>query len=242
MTRMSILILFLCFFSTRNILGQEISNISASQLDEHTIRVNYNLQGEVPGQLYNVNLYCSTDQFSMPLEYVDGYVGENVEAGINNFIDWDLSKELVAFEGSLSFEVRAELTFTPISMVFPEEASVKRGKQHLITWKGTNTNERVDIQLLRDGLKVGTITNTVNDGQYEWNVPFSAKPGGGYSVKVSSTSSSQTDTGTEFAIRRKIPLLVKLIPFAIITPVIIELTQEDPVPPQLLPTPPNRPN
>ena len=241
MTRMSIVIVFLCFLGV-NMLGQQVSDVSASQLDEQTIRVKYNLQGEVPGQLYTVNLYSSTDQFNMPLEYVDGYVGENVEAGVNNFIDWDLGKELVAFDGELSFEVRAELTFTPISMVFPEQTSIKRGRQHLITWKGTNTKENVDIQLLRDGTKVATITNTVNDGRYEWNVPFSTKPGKGYSVKVSSTSSSQTDTGDEFAIRRKVPLLVKLVPFAIITPVIIKLTEEDPPEPRILPRPPNTPD
>lgn len=222
--------------------AQQISNISASLLNENTIRVNYKLEGEVPGQLYKVDLYCSTDNFNLPLEYVDGYVGENVEAGINNFIDWDLSKELVAFEGSLNFEVRAELTFTPISMIFPERAKLSRGKQHLITWKGTNTSENVDIQLLKEGKRVGTIASTRNDGQYEWEIPPSTRPGNGYAVKVSSTSSSQTDTGAEFTIRRKIPLLVKLIPIAILAPVVYELTQETTQPPQPLPLPPFTPN
>ena len=241
MIKTAILLLTFCFFGTY-ISGQQISNISASQLNENTIRVNYSLEGEVPGQLYKVDLYCSTDNFNLPLEYVDGYVGENVEAGINNFIDWDLSKELVAYEGSLNFEVRAELTFTPISMIFPDKTNLSRGKQHLITWKGTNRNENVDIQLLRDGRKIGTIANTTNDGQYAWNIPSSTKPGKGYSVKVSSTSSSQTDTGSEFSIRRKIPLLVKLIPIAVLAPVVYELAQEDPVEPTILPGPPGTPN
>jgi hypothetical protein len=222
--------------------GQEISNITASLLNENTVRVNYDLEGEVPGQLFTVNLYSSTNQYTLPLEYVDGYVGEHVEAGINKFIDWDLSQELVAFEGELAFEIRAELTFTPISMAFPQTSRISRGKEQLITWKGTNTRERVDIQLLRDGRKIQTIASTVNDGQYEWEVPYSTKPGNGYSVKISSTSSSQTDTGSEFKIHRKIPLLVKLIPFAIITPVVIKLTEEQPIQPKLLPLPPNTPN
>jgi len=234
--------LVIAFFFCHYLSGQQISNISASQLNDHTIRVNYDLQGEVPGQLYTVSLYCSTNQFTLPMEYVEGFVGENIQAGINNYIDWDLGKELVAFEGDLTFEVRAELTFTPIIMVFPERNGIKRGKQHLITWKGTNTNEQVDIQLLRDGREIGTIANTTNDGQYEWDVPDSAKPGKGYTVKVSSTSSSQTDTGEEFAIRRKIPLLAKLIPLVIITPVVIELLEEDPVTTSPLPLPPNAPN
>ena len=241
MKRNTFLLLVLCFLGTY-VSGQKISNISASQLNESTIRVNYSLEGEVPGQLYKVELYCSTDKFTLPLEYVDGYVGKNVEAGINNFIDWDLSKELVAFEGSLNFEVRAELTFTPISMVFPENTKLSRGKQHLITWKGTNTSEKVDIQLLHEGRRVGTIASTINDGQYEWDIPQSTKPGKGYAVKVSSTSSSQTDTGSEFTIRRKIPLLVKLLPIAILTPIVIEMMQEETQPPSLLPVPPSTPN
>ena len=151
-------------------------------------------------------------------------------------------KSLVAFEGELNFEVRAELTFTPISMVFPENTTLKRGKEHFITWKGTNSNENVDIQLLKDGRKIATIGHTLNDGQYEWEIPYSIKPGKGYSVKISSTSSSQSDTGSEFTIHRKVPLLVKLIPLAIITPVVIQLTEEEPVEPVYLPSPPNTPN
>ena len=222
--------------------GQEISNINASLLNEKTVRVSYDLEGEVPGQMFSVNLFSSTNQFNLPLEFVDGYVGENVEAGINRFIDWDIERELVAYEGELSFEVRAELTFTPISMVFPETNSITRGKQQLITWKGTNTRERVDIQLLKDGHKVGTIANTVNDGQFEWEVPYSVKPGNGYTVKISSTSSSQTDTGSEFKIHRRIPLLVKIVPFVIVTPVVIKLSEEPDRPPQFLPKPPSTPN
>lgn len=235
-------LIFTLGFLGLQISGQEVINISASQLDENIVRISYDLNGEIPGQLFTVNLYSSANQFSLPLEYVDGYVGEQVEAGVNKFIDWDISKELVAFNGEISFEVKATLTFTPIHVAFPEANSLKRGKQHYITWKGTNTNEHVDIQLFREATKVATIANTVNDGLYEWEVPYSTKPGKGYSVKISSTTSSQSDIGDEFSIHRKIPLLVKLIPFAIAAPVVINLTEEEPPVPKLLPAPPNAPN
>jgi len=235
------IVLFLCLIGIQ-VSAQDVANISASLLNATTVRVSYDLEGEVPGQLFNVQLYSSTNQYSLPLEYVDGYVGEDVEAGINRFIDWDIEKELVAFEGELNFEVRAELTFTPISMIFPDDASITRGKSQLITWKGTNTRERVDIQLLRDGRRVQTIANTANDGLYEWEVPYATKPGKGYTVKISSTSSSQTDTGSEFKIHRRIPLMVKIIPFVVATPIIIKLTEEPPEQPEFLPQPPNTPN
>ena len=241
MTKTPFLCVFICLLYVQ-VSGQQIININAAQLDVNTVRVAYDLKGEVPGQLFTVEIFSSVNQFNLPLEYVDGYVGERIEAGVNKFIDWDISKELVAYEGELDFEIRAELTFTPINVSFPEKSTVKRGKLHTISWLGTNTGEQVDIQLYRDGNRVGTIANTVNDGQFEWEVPFSTKPGKGYSVKVSSTSSSQEAIGADFAIHRKIPLLVKLIPLAIITPIIIKLTEEDPVEPKILPAPPNTPD
>ena len=219
--------------------GQQISNISASQTNENTVRVSYDLRGEVPGQLFKVDLYSSANQFSLPLTYVDGYVGEDVEAGINKFIDWDISKELVAFDGELVFEIRATLTFTPIRVTFPANTKIARGKQHQISWQGSNTSEYVDLQLYRNGRRIATIASTINDGLYEWDVPSETKPGKGYTVRISSTSSSQSDTGEEFAVRRKIPMVVKLLPIAIITPVVINLLDEDPEPPRFLPSPPS---
>jgi len=241
MWKSPLLFVLIIFFSVR-VSGQEVANIKADLLDANIVRIGYDLKGAVPGQLFTVTILSSANQFKLPLEYVDGYVGERVEAGINKFIDWDISKELVAFQGELTFEIRAELTFTPINLTFPGKKSITRGKQHIITWSGTNTGENVDIQLFRGGRKISTIVNTINDGQYEWTIPFSEKPGKGYSVKIFSTSSSQTNTGSEFTIHRKIPLLVKLIPFAILTPIVINLTKEDPVVPKILPAPPNTPN
>ena len=237
MIRKPILIFLLGVLGLK-VSGQQISNISASQMNETTVRVTYDLKGEVPGQLFKVELFSSANQFSLPLEYVDGYVGEDVEAGINKFIDWDISRELVAFDGELVFEVRAKLTFTPIMVSYPENTKLARGKQHLVSWQGTNTSENVDIQLYRNGSRITTIASTINDGFYEWDVPSSMKPGKGYSLRISSTSSSQSDTGEEFSIKRKIPMLLKLVPIAIITPVVISILDEDPEPPKLLPTPP----
>jgi hypothetical protein len=241
MIKKPILILLIGVVSLK-VSGQQITNINASLMNESTVRVNYDLQGEVSGQLFRVYLYSSVDQYSLPLEYVDGYVGDDIEAGLNKFIDWDISKELVAFDGELAFEVRATLTFTPISVAFPDKTKIGRGKQHEISWNGTNARENVDIQLFRNGAKVQTIAHTINDGSYDWDVPYSIIPGKGYAIRISSTSSSESDTGNEFTIRRKVPLMFKLIPFVIITPVIIKLTEEEPSEPKLLPKPPNTPD
>jgi hypothetical protein len=153
MIKKPILILLIGVVSLK-VSGQQITNINASLMNESTVRVNYDLQGEVSGQLFRVYLYSSVDQYSLPLEYVDGYVGDDIEAGLNKFIDWDISKELVAFDGELAFEVRATLTFTPISVAFPDKTKIGRGKQHEISWNGTNARDNVDIQLFRNGAKV----------------------------------------------------------------------------------------
>ena len=85
MRKMPILLALICFLCL-HISGQQVTNINANQLDVNIVRVAYDLEGEVPGQLFTVRLFNSTNQYGLPLEYVDGYVGERVEAGLNKFI------------------------------------------------------------------------------------------------------------------------------------------------------------
>lgn len=223
--------------------AQQVTNIEAKQLDNQKVRVSYDLQGELPGQLFKVELYSSANNFRLPLLYVEGHVGEDVKAGIGKFIDWDFSKELVAFEGDLTFEVRALLTFSPLKVSFPVNGSARRGTAMTITWLGSVPNGFVDIELFRDDKKVSTIARTQNDGSYQWNIPIDTNPGQGYTIKVSSTSSTQFHSGGYFSIKRKIPLLVKFIPVAVAAPLVILLTDEGGAGgSRILPAPPDSPD
>ena len=222
--------------------GQQVANIEATQLDESTIRVNYDLEGELPGQLFTVRLFSSANNFQLPLIFVTGDVGQEITAGKGKSIDWDISQELVAFEGDLTFEVRALITFSPIDVTFPAQGAVRRGTTQGITWLGSNLSEYVDIELFRDDKKVRTIARTQNDGGYEWTIPLDVKAGQGYTVKVSSTSSTQFDQGDYFSIRRRVPLLLKAVPAALVVPAVILILDGGGSGPEILPRPPDTPD
>ena len=222
--------------------AQQVANIEATQLDDQTVRVSYDLQGELPGQLFTVRLFSSANNFQLPLIFVTGDVGEEITAGNGKTIDWDISQELVAFEGDLTFEVRALITFSPIEVTAPAQGSMRRGTTHDISWLGSNLSEYVDIELFRDDKKVRTIARTQNDGSFSWTIPIDVKPGQGYTVKVSSTSSTQFDQGGYFSIRRKVPLVLKALPVALIVPAIVILTDGGESRPEILPGPPDTPD
>lgn len=223
--------------------AQQVTSIGASQIDDQLVRITYDLLEELPGQIFTVYLFSSANNYELPLLYVNGDVGEGILPGKNKSIDWDISQELVAFDGDLTFEVRALLTFSPLKVSYPTEGSIRRGTPQSITWLGSNSSEYVDVELFRDDRKVSTIVRTQNDGEYLWNIPIDTKPGQGYTVKISSTSSTQFDQGGYFSINRKIPLFVKFIPLAVAVPVVILLTESGGSSgPRVLPAPPDTPD
>ena len=239
---LSKLLLLFALVLSENLCAQQVVNIEASQLDDQTVRVTYDLEGELPGQLFTVRLFSSANNFQLPLIFVSGDVGEEITAGKGKSIDWDIGQELVAFEGDLTFEVRALITFSPIEVTAPAQGAVRRGSTHTITWLGSNLSEYVDIELFRDDQKVSTVVRTQNDGSFAWTVPMDIKPGQGYTIKVSSTSSTQFDLGGYFSIRRKFPLVLKAVPVALIVPVIILITEGGDSSPVILPGPPDTPD
>ncbi len=222
--------------------GQQVVNIEATQMDDQSIRVSYDLEGELPGQLYTVRLFSSANDFQLPLIFVTGDVGEGITAGKGKTINWDVSQELVAFDGALTFEVRALITFSPIEVTHPDQGSMRRGTANEITWLGTNLSEYVDIELFRDDKKVRTVARTQNDGAYSWTIPIDVKPGQGYTIKVSSTSSTQFNKGGYFSIRRRVPLMLKAVPVALLVPAIILILEGGDSSPEILPGPPDTPD
>ncbi len=223
--------------------AQQVTNIQASQLSDTVVRVTYDLQAELPGQLFEVQLFSSANDFILPLIYVEGDVGPDVPGGSNRFIDWNVARELIAFDGDLVFEVRAKLTFSPLQVTFPVGGGVRRGTTQTITWLGSNPENYVDIELFRDDRKIGTISRTSNDGSYKWVVPIDTKPGQGYSIKISSTSSTQSHQGGYFSVKRKVPLTIKLIPLAVAAPLVIILSDDGGSSgPRILPAPPDNPD
>ena len=131
------------------------------------------------------------------------------------------------FKGNLSFEVRANLIVPVVAPVSPpvtssqftfrDLSSVKRGRNLQINWSGGSSTENVTLELLKDNVSQQTLMNSRNTGAYSWSVPSDMKPGT-YQLRI--TGSSGSAVSSNFAIKHKIPTLVKVLPIVVIAGVL----------------------
>jgi hypothetical protein len=70
------------------------------------------------------------------------------------------------------------------------------GTTHLVTWTWTGSpGANVKIELLKAGASVGTaVASTPNDGSFSWTISSTRPAGTDYKIRVSSTTTSATDT------------------------------------------------
>ena len=86
-----------------------------------------------------------------------------------------------------------------------------------INWSGGTPSENVKLELLRGNVPQLTLTNSRNTGSYSWSVPAEMKPGT-YQVKI--TGPSGAGVSSDFAIKHKIPTLLKAAPVVVIVGVL----------------------
>ncbi len=228
MSRVLLLAIFACAFLGLN--AQKVENVRAAANGEQII-ITYDLTGTKPDQRFKVNLFSSHNSFAAPVQQVTGDVGENISAGKDKRIAWNARNEITDFKGNLSFEVRADL-ITPVvapvtepvnppvtssQFTFRDLSSAKRGGIMQINWTGGSTTENVKLELLKENVPQQTIMNSRNTGAYSWSVPADTKPGP-YQLKI--TGSSGTGVSPYFAIKHKIPTLVKALPIVVIAGVL----------------------
>ena len=69
----------------------------------------------------------------------------------------------------------------------------------------------------RNGQSITTTDAVNNSGKLEFNFPKNLKVGDGYQIKVANTTNANEQAiSKQFKIKRKIPLVVKLLPIAIL--------------------------
>jgi hypothetical protein len=79
--------------------------------------------------------------------------------------------------------------------------------------------------LYKDGEKVTSFPNIANVGHYTLTIPSSVKPGKGYSFKITDTKNKDQIVNTStFAVKRKIPLLLKAVPVVLVGGLVYWLT------------------
>lgn len=208
-----------------NIRAQTVE-IDWIELSGDKVVVHYNLDDTNTSRQYLVNLFTSKDNFTAPLTRVTGDVGTEVKPGKDRKITWDVTKELGAFKGDLSFEVRGRI-FVPFVRLtdFSEGKEFKRGKNYPITWTSGNKSGQVNIELFNEkNERVWGESNLPNSERFDWFVPNVAK-GEGYRLKFTNAKDrNDIQYSNPFSIKPKVPLVVKIGGLAIVGAAVVFLT------------------
>lgn len=181
--------------------------------------VSYDLTDTVKDHRYTVNVYSSNDNFLNPLQKVTGDMGLEVAPGLNKKIIWNAKEEIgPEFSGKLSVELRGKLYIPFVRLTgFEDYKVIKRGIPFTITWTGGTRQNVLNFDLYNGDTRVWTQANVGNSGSYEITIPKSVKTGKQYRFKVSDNKNKDDVVYTgEFIVRRRIPLIVKIIPVAVV--------------------------
>ncbi len=187
--------------------------IKKVELAGEKIVVHYDLEDGNPNNEYKLDLYASRDNYATPLAKVKGDVGLEVKPGMDRKIEWSIRDEFGPYKGKLALEIRGKV-YIPFVKIqnFDTDKSYKRGNSYNIAWKPGSTNS-INIDLYKGGERVGGESNLQNNGSHTFYIPTHAKKGGDYRLKITDTKNAEDVLYTsEFKVKPKIPLLVKVLP------------------------------
>ncbi len=194
----------LCLLLVTTGYAQQITYVQAHVTGDF-VTVYYTLAEEAPGQSFAVQLYSSRDGYGRPLSRVRGDVGDGITAGGTKQIEWGIGEELPDYQGTLTFEVRARLTFAPVTILRPQAFEpLQKGATYRFTWAGGVTGGTVDLFLVTAAGKAIPLARVPNAGAYEWTVPRHLPEGQPYRLRISGDGPQgecHTDSG-RFFIRR----------------------------------------
>jgi hypothetical protein len=242
----SFLVIFIWSLNAMTGKAQTILNQRARVLDDNDlVEIKYTLQGK-KGEVYQVSVSSSHDNFAKPLISVTGDIGSGIETGGERTILWQPKTELEKFTGKISFEIKAELRAAPILITLPNtvNSEFRRGKTLHIAWNGGAKQEVFYVQLLKDGiekLNIDTVTiKNIYDNKLAWKIPAKVRKGFDYQIQITSADRNNVfKQSSSFAIKPKIPLAYKCIAGGIIIAALILIPP--PPPPEWLPSPPAAP-
>ncbi len=216
--------LILAFLLATAIVHAQKASIKKVELAGEKIIVHYDLEDSNPANEYQISLYASQSNFATALTKVRGDVGNEVKAGSNKKIEWNIREELGPFKGKLSLEIRGKM-FVSIAKIknISEGDKFKRGKSHTLTWKPGNNNP-INIELLKGDQPISTQSNQPNNGSYSIFIPPHTVVGKDYSLRITDSKDAENVTTSHaFAVTRKVPLLLKVVPILAIGGVVAAL-------------------
>jgi hypothetical protein len=193
----------------------QLFNITKAERQGDNLIVYYDLLDSITNRTYTINVYNSLDNFINPLTKISGDLGLEVKPGGNRKIVWRAKEELGAeFTGDLSLEVRGKIYIPFVKLDgFDDYKKFKRQRDYKITWTGGRGNSVLNFDLYRGEKKITTFPNIANVGQYTLKFDANVRPGSNYKLKVSDAKNKDDVLWTDkFRIKRKTPLLIKIIP------------------------------
>ena len=175
--------------------------------------VHYTLDdGANSNRQFLVQLYSSQDNFTAPLTRVTGDFGSEVSAGVDKKIVWDITKELGAFKGTISLELRGRV-YVPFVKIkdINEDQVFKRGKNYPVNWTSGNLSGQINIELFNaDNERIWGENNVSNIGKFDWYIQGNIKKGHDYKLKFTNAKDRNDVVYSKpFTIKPKIPLIVK---------------------------------
>jgi Ser-Thr-rich glycosyl-phosphatidyl-inositol-anchored membrane family protein len=206
------ILLFLLICNSYFLTAQNISNFSY-QLDDSNVLISYTLNGK-QSERYEVSLYNSIDNYKTPLKLVSGDIGMNLIPSRNKTIIWDAKNELGEFRGNVSLKLKTRyIPFINFDNI--EENKFKRGKSTLLQWEAAEIpSESIKLELFKNDSYLFEIATTDAENEYIWNIPKSLETGSNYKLRAS--AQGRFTYSNTFSIDRKIPLVLWLVPAAII--------------------------
>ena len=193
--------------------------ITKVELTGESIILHYDLIDTVRSRTYSIHVFSSKDNFLSPLTKIKGDAGLEVRPGQNKKITWDSKQELGAgFHDDIELEIRGRVYIPFVRFNnFGDNIVIRRGKPTTLTWTGGTRQNILNFSIYKGDEFIAVIPNIANTGSYDIVLPTDIKPGSGYRFVVTDNKNKdqamQTNT---FEVRRKIPLLMKLVPVVLI--------------------------
>ena len=191
--------------------------VKRMELDNDKLNLYYDLIDSVNSHFYTIDVFSSEDNFVTKQEKVSGDIGLEVKPGVNHKITWN-AREMLGreFNGKFRLELRAKL-FVPFVQFDAMKKSYKRGKDFSVSWKGETPPNTLNFDLCKGNVLVHSFANIANQGKTTLRIPKSIKPGKGYYFKVSDVNNNDQMVITQkFNVKRKTPLMLKILPFALV--------------------------
>lgn len=202
------LLLLLPFFG----IAQEIRNVDV-RLERDNVIITFDLSPkESVKERFDIEIYSSRDNYQTPVKVSEGNT-KDVRPG--NALQYIINakEHFTGYQGELDFDVRATLTFSPVTFIEPyQDMTYKKGDFVRVAWRGGFTNDNYAISLYKGDNKVSYINSIVKTNDYLWNMPKGTKAGKYHFQLESNSSKELTAKSYEFVIKRKIPIAIKILP------------------------------